>query len=414
MTTPSQILALADRCVKCGLCLPQCPTYQQTSNENESPRGRIALVQGWLDGHLKPSSQLTTHLDQCLLCRRCERVCPSLVPYGEIMDQARHLYATETKQLFTAKNLIEKWSLDTLIYKVTAAPLLTALRLLQKIGLLKLAQTTGIARILKVQRLLAYLPPLQKTLHPDSFYPATSQTQNNQTESIGLFTGCLSNKLDQHSVKDSISLLNQLGFNVYVPKQQQCCGSMAQHEGNQDQARELAKNNVEIFNQLKIRHIVSLVNGCSVQLKEYEKAGFSFNHEVKDIIEFLAEYDWQDHRLNSCNEKIALHIPCTLQNSLRADDKLLALMRKIPGIELPPEAIYSTCCGAAGSYFLRNPTISDALGDNAAESILKTAPQTVISSNIGCTLQLNTVFKEKNVKIKVIHPVTLLLRHLSS
>ena len=89
INTSKYILSLADRCVKCGLCLPQCPTYALTANENESPRGRIALIQGWLSGELSPTDTLTQHLDQCLLCRRCERVCPSVVPYGEIIDQSK-------------------------------------------------------------------------------------------------------------------------------------------------------------------------------------------------------------------------------------------------------------------------------------------------------------------------------------
>ncbi|MEE4187211.1 MAG: 4Fe-4S dicluster domain-containing protein, partial [Roseobacter sp.] len=89
--TPESLKNLLDRCVKCGLCLPECPTYRLASEESESPRGRLSLIQGLLDGQLEADRALRQHLDHCLGCRRCERLCPSAVPYGELIDNARTL-----------------------------------------------------------------------------------------------------------------------------------------------------------------------------------------------------------------------------------------------------------------------------------------------------------------------------------
>ncbi|MDH5437009.1 MAG: 4Fe-4S dicluster domain-containing protein, partial [Gammaproteobacteria bacterium] len=84
-----QIIHEANRCVMCGLCLPHCPTYTQTRNENESPRGRIAMAYALAEEKLPVSESLYRHLDQCLLCRACERVCPSEVSYGHLMNLTR-------------------------------------------------------------------------------------------------------------------------------------------------------------------------------------------------------------------------------------------------------------------------------------------------------------------------------------
>src|SRR5579864_7154130 len=87
----AHITSLADQCVKCGLCLPVCPTYRVGRNEAESPRGRIAFAQALASGRLAATPTLTSHLDQCLACMSCEPVCPSHVRYGTLIVATRSL-----------------------------------------------------------------------------------------------------------------------------------------------------------------------------------------------------------------------------------------------------------------------------------------------------------------------------------
>ncbi len=408
--TSSYILNLADRCVKCGLCLPQCPTYALTANENESPRGRIALIQGWLTGELSPTSTLTQHIDQCLLCRRCERVCPSLVAYGEIIDQSKALLNEKTNTRFSIPSFISNSSLKLLLNKNFSGILISTLRFLQKAGVFALAKKSGLFRLFGLQRLTAYLPELDKQVKTKSFYPAANTFKGN----ISLFTGCLSKQLAPATVNASIKLLNQLGYGVYVPEQQVCCGALHLHEGNKQQAVTFAKTNIDIFNQQKdITHVVSLVNGCTSQLREYpqlETTG-SFVPEVKDIIEFLADAEWPENiKFQPLDKKVALQIPCSLQNILRAEDKLLSLINRIPNLSL--DTTYNRCCGAAGSYFLRFPTISDQLKDQAISQLNQTSPDLIISSNLGCALQLKSGLSQDKNAPEVIHPVVLLEQQL--
>ena len=86
-----RILALADQCVKCGLCLPVCPTYALDQSEAESPRGRIAIAAALARGDVEPTAALREHLDHCLGCMHCERVCPANVQYAELLVETRAL-----------------------------------------------------------------------------------------------------------------------------------------------------------------------------------------------------------------------------------------------------------------------------------------------------------------------------------
>ena len=408
-TTPTHILELADRCVKCGLCLPQCPTYQLSSNENESPRGRIALIQGWLGGQLAPTKTLTNHLDQCLLCRRCERICPSVVPYGEIMDQAQYLLSEKSQPGFSVQKTLTRTGLNLLLNKTFSASFFSILRTLQKTGILSLAKKTGAFKLFGLKRAVAFIPMLEKPVKPKTFYPATNKKLHGN---VALFTGCISNQLDPKTVSASIHLLNRMGYGVFVPEQQVCCGALHLHAGQQQQAVKLATKNINTFNQQdNIVAIISLVNGCTSQLREYEKleTAHPFTMPVKDIIEFIAEIDWPDNlKLNTLHKTVALQIPCSLQNSLRAEDKLMALLHRIPGIKLPPETIYNRCCGAAGSYFLRFPQIADKLQQAALLTLEQNHPDLIISSNIGCALQLKAGLAVKNTTTEIIHPILLL------
>lgn len=414
--TSDHILSLADRCVKCGLCLPQCPTYVLAANENQSPRGRIALIQGWLTGQLSPSKTLTNHLDQCLLCRRCERVCPSQVSYGEIMDQTKALLTEETKNHFSLQKYISNSSLKLLLNKNFFGTLIFTLRLLQKTGIFALAIKSGLLKIVGLQRLSTYLPKLDKPIKTKNFYPA----EKNQPPqgNVALFTGCLSKQLDPRTVSASIKLLNRLGYGVYVPEQQVCCGALHLHEGNKNQTIAFAKTNIDIFNQQNnITAVVSLVNGCTSQLREYSQLGTaeSFLPKVKDIIEFLTEIEWPENiKFEPLKKPVALQIPCSLQNILRAEDKLMTLLQQIPGIKLPQDAIYNQCCGAAGSYFLRFPQLSDQLKNLALDKLEQSTPELIISSNLGCALQLKAGLVQRNGNIDVIHPVLLLEQQLKS
>ena len=92
--SPSKYLRSLDysvlqQCIHCGMCLPTCPTYEETKLERNSPRGRIALMRQIADGHLEVTRAFGEEMYFCLGCLACETACPAGVRYGEMFEFAR-------------------------------------------------------------------------------------------------------------------------------------------------------------------------------------------------------------------------------------------------------------------------------------------------------------------------------------
>ena len=233
---PEEMLRGAERCVACGLCLPVCPTYRLTQDEAESPRGRIALMRALAQSNLAPSAKLEQHLQHCLVCRACEKACPSYVPYGQIIDAARVLIAKRRSSAYAGAPALR--FLDWLI----GGPgrLFRAGKLLyyyQRSGMQRLLRASGLLRLTRIGRLDALLPPLvaPKKLH--FFYPA----QGIQKGGVSLFIGCIAQIADLKTHEAAIRLLNALGYDVHIPAQQTCCSALHLHAGDTETAGRLMR-----------------------------------------------------------------------------------------------------------------------------------------------------------------------------
>src|SRR5262245_722576 len=69
-------------CIRCGACLPVCPTYNTDLLEIQSPRGRVQLIRQVEEGALQPSEVFASHMYHCLDCRACQSACPTGVRIG--------------------------------------------------------------------------------------------------------------------------------------------------------------------------------------------------------------------------------------------------------------------------------------------------------------------------------------------
>ena len=391
----------------CGMCLPHCPTYQLSRDEGESPRGRVALIQGLASGRLASNPRLEEHLDHCLGCRACEAACPSGVAYGEIIDGGRALLY-EPHKAAPALRL-----LNSLVPRPRRLRLAgRVLRFLQRSGLQGLARGIGLTRALGLARLDALLPPLAPLPAWRDYYPPTGDPRG----AVALFLGCFADFADRPTLQAAVSILTRLGYGVHIPARQTCCGALHLHQGGRSIALHLAECNTAAFNPLRIDAIINTASGCGAALTEYPRHDFpALDAPVRDISAFLAAA-LQDTELDLAplDKRVAIHDPCSLSHVLRetaAPHRLLARIPRLETVALPDQP---RCCGAAGSYMLTQADIADRLRDEKITALRGLNADILVTSNPGCALHLRAGIKAGGLNIPVMHPIELLSRQLQA
>ncbi len=402
---------LLEACIHCGLCLPACPTYLATGRESESPRGRIHLLKLWQEGELPLGPRIAEHIDSCLGCMGCQTACPSGVQYEKLLNQAK-------PKLIPFRNKKAR-RLMALAF-TSILPDYPRLRLLGK--LLRLYQQSKLNRFLpalplskKLKKRLAewesFLPAVPKF----SPLPRQSWAPGQKKGELQLFYGCVMDIFYNHVNHASIRLLTRQKHIVSCPEQT-CCGALAQHAGEVEIAKDLAKKNIELLEKLPGPIVVTSA-GCGAMLKEYGELlkdepewaarAHEFSARVKDICEMLAQNEFSSEPAK-LEKKVAYHSACHLYNVQKVRQAPLALLEKIPGLELIPLVDAEQCCGSAGIYNLLHTDLSMLVLDRKMANIKQTGADAIVTTNPGCLLQLEAGIANEKLPIKVYHLVELL------
>jgi len=403
-------LSATNQCVKCGLCLPHCPTFAITGNEASSPRGRITLMQAIDRPDTQWSPGLLRHLDECLQCGACEAMCPSKVPFVQLMDRARARLEPHRERTWLQRTLREA-GLDLVASADGIQNLAPLIRLYQVCGLQALVAALPFLPepLKRLNRLLPKTFPSAATVSP----PVTATRGE-----VALFGGCISSLFDRQTQAGARQLLEQLGYRVTMPERQGCCGALHLHNGDPDAAARLANANLSGFAASDAPILVT-ASGCSAHLRDYGKLyktapAVDFSERVSDILNFLVSRDHSAPRFKPLDDKVAVYVPCSHRNSLRQQQDIVQALNWIPGIRTEVLNAGGGCCGAAGSYMLSQPALSDQLREPVIDKIQASGARLLVTSNIGCSLQLQAGVKARGLDVEVLHPVVLLARQLEA
>ncbi|KOR29583.1 hypothetical protein TI03_01970, partial [Achromatium sp. WMS1] len=335
------MLALADTCVKCGLCLPHCPTYSVTRQEPDSPRGRIAIIQGLLTQNLTDSPRLHERLSRCLECHACEAMCPSKVPVTLIIDATR---AIQTKQQPIHKSKLRYWLLSLAVYP---AHLMPWVRYYQHSWLRVWLQRSGLLKYLQLEQADNLLPKFPLASVKIDYFSAKSA----QRGTVAIFPGCVGRYLDAPVLNAAIKILTRIGYNVSIPQQHCCCGALYRHDGFALQADLELAQSVQLLQGYS--HILTLASACLAEL-QYAP---SLAGKIKDASRFIADLTWPADliKANPPQKTVWVHTPCTQRHPVNDKQVVIDLLARIPKINLLALPKNDLCCGAAGTYMLRQP-----------------------------------------------------------
>ena len=327
--------ALIDKCVHCGFCLPTCPTYVLWGEEMDSPRGRIYLMKAGLEGRAQMTPSFVQHFDRCLGCLACVTACPSGVQYAPLIEKSRvqierHYQRPEDDRFF--RRLLMALIPYPSRLRVLMAPLLALSPFMGRNG--------GLSPVLAKMfpsRLRALLSVAPRVSLWGLIGRAPAQTAAVGTErmKVAVLEGCVQ-RIAFAGVNDAtVRVLAAEGCRVDVPRTQGCCGALPLHAGHIDQARELARHNIEVFEAAGVDRIVVNAAGCGSAMKEYgelfegdptwEARARAISQKVRDISQMLVELGQPRAVRNPISARVVYHDACHLAHGqgVRAEPRAL-------------------------------------------------------------------------------------------
>lgn len=411
---------LIDACVHCGFCLSTCPSYRVLGKENDSPRGRIYLMDAINEGQAPLSPASVQHFDSCLGCLACVTTCPSGVQYDQLIAATRpQVERNHPRHL--GDRLYRQLIFSLFPYPDRLRLLLAPLGIYQKLGVSRLIRATGLLQ--RVSPRLAAMESLLPQVTAQSFQdslPAIVPAQGKKRYRVGLILGCVQRLFFSNVNEATARVLSANGCEVVIPKSQGCCAALPQHQGQTDQAQALARQMIDAFADTQVDAIIINAAGCGHTLKEYDHIlqddpvyrdrAKAFTHQVKDIQEFLGAIEWTAALQPLQDEPLTLvyQDACHLLHGQKISLQPRQLLRKIPGVTVREPIDAALCCGSAGVYNMLQPEVAEELGQQKVSNLLNTGATLIASSNPGCSLQLLKHLELQNQSVPVMHPIQLL------
>jgi glycolate oxidase iron-sulfur subunit len=405
------------QCIRCGFCLPTCPTFVLTGRERSSPRGRVALARAVHDGDLEFTKALKEESFFCLDCRACTTACPSGVRAGEVMEICR----SQAHRLQPGGHLSTGFR-NFILQRMMPSPermenAMLPSRLYQRLGIQWLVRHSKLLKLGPdwMDKAEGMMPKMEKPLRTQlaEMTPARGEKRGR----VGFFLGCVMTLMYPEVSRQTVRVLAQQGYDVVTPKATKCCGAPHLSEGDRQTARELALFNLDLFLEADVDYIVTDCAGCGSALKEYDELLeelaehdklVSFRAKIRDISEFFSEVGLRTEGFKPVNKSVTYHEPCHLCHAQSVSSQPRELLNQIPGVEFREMKEASWCCGSAATWGLKFSRESQQVLDRKLNNVEQTGAEILVTANPGCQLQLDWGLRQRKMSQEVMHIMELL------
>jgi glycolate oxidase iron-sulfur subunit len=388
--------------------------------ERNSPRGRIALMRAIADGRLEPTRTFADEMYFCLGCLACMTACPAGVNYAELFEHAR-AEAEESGVLRSPKRSFIRWlTLRWLFMDLGRLRWLGRLiRWYQRLGVQGLLRRSGALNLAprRWRELEAMTPVIQPEFSAAMIAPVTPAAGQKKYR-VALLTGCAQDLMFSDVNRDTAEVLARNGCEVVTPPRQSCCGSLHAHNGELEMARTLARKSIDQFPPEQFDAIISNAAGCGSHLKHYRQLladdpvyrprAELWDAKLKDIHEWISIIGLTPPKPGGVAQVVTYHEACHLCHGQKITAPPRQLLRAIPGLTLVELPESDWCCGSAGIYNLIQPKMANELLNRKLKHIVSTKAPVVATANPGCLAHLANGLRREHLKLRLVHPVTLL------
>jgi glycolate oxidase iron-sulfur subunit len=295
----------------------------------------------------------------------------------------------------------------------------TLLYLYERAGLKALMRVLGFFRLAGTLGDIAQLAP---SADPPFFFSQVGKTfpaEGAQRYRVAFLAGCIANISFARLNEATVRVLQKNGCEVAIPAGQGCCGALHLHSGLREDARKLARRNIDALREGGFDTIITNAAGCGSTLKEYGELladdpayaaeARAFAGRMRDVTEFLAGIEL-NREMKPVNGTVTYQDSCHLAHGQRIRSAPRKLLAAIPGLEFREMRGADICCGSAGIYNIVENQMSMQILAKKMEQVNATGAEIVATANPGCLLQLEAGVRMHGSGQKVTHVVELLDR----
>ncbi len=401
-------------CVKCGACQAHCPAYLENRREGSVARGKIALAAALLDNTGDLEKRLRQDISMCLMCGSCVDKCPNKVPTDQIVGAIRR-EITDNRGLSLlgrgVSAVIGNKSMMKAAIKTGAA--------LSPLMLKEVPASSGL-------RLRFPTPMMKDRSLPKipgenlfDLFPEFIQGDTNKP-TVGFFAGCSISFIYPEIGTSMIRLLQKMGYSVFLPRAQKCCGIPALSSGDGRLVEKLAEHNIKSFQTRDVQHIITCCASCHGGIKEYYSSmkadNTDFTGKVIDFTLFLAEQGFIDEMAElpkwQTRTRVTYHDPCHLKTQGIVKEPR-ALLRALPNVEFVEMDGASSCCGLGGTFSVYHYETSKAIGARKIAGLKESGAEMIATACPGCIMQLQDVINHAGLQVKAVHILDLIAESLN-